>query len=106
VKIRITTIRQIAKWNLDTYCRDMARNGMPPANVMLFRDTGKTSITMGNPDSETYQTTTYEVLDDVAPVASITDNDLTALGKAHEKRERKREMSWESQHSLKKVEKE
>ena len=73
MKIRITTIRQLPGWDLKLYCTDMAKQGVPMRRVDQFFRTGKTSIVFGKPDSATYNITTYEILDETAPVRSLDD---------------------------------
>ena len=62
MKIRITTVRTLPGWDMENYCRDMAKNGVPFKQVEEFRKKNKTSVIYGNPNSETYQITTYEVI--------------------------------------------
>ena len=71
MRIRITTVRQLPNWDLKQYCQDMAGQGVPPCKVEEFYRTGKCFIIFGNPNSETYNITSYEVLDNVAPVKEI-----------------------------------
>ena len=89
MKIRITTVRSLPSWNVEKYMLDMRRNGVPHHKLKEFRETGTCTVIAGSPHSETYQTTTYEVLDDVAPVHSISEAGAERIRKANEKRARK-----------------
>ena len=86
MKIRITTIRSLPGWDLEKYARDMAKNGVPVHKVEEFHKHGVCSVIMGNPQSETYQTTRYEILANKAPVRAIN---ARIKGKGNQKMGRK-----------------
>lgn len=74
MKIRITTVRTLPGWDKQRYAADMAKTGgVPPHRIREFLETGKTSIIFGNPKSETYNRTTWEILEDISPVRSIDE---------------------------------